>query len=214
VKLVLCTLAVCLSILVSVLTLSSVIRTEEKKTRSTVPKALAEQLDAVNAQLAGLSRRLSVLEERETGRPPQPVPAGATAETLQTDIRSLAKGVTSAQTRLEGVSTHLAELTTYLDRSFDHLEKALPAADANQGLQATVNQMAGKIDAIDSYFTPLYTFLGLVYDPKANDILSTYPSMDERINELSQQIETLRKELADLRYMLTPRNIEPTKHPR
>lgn len=213
-KLVLCTLAVCLSILVSVLTLSSVIRAEEKKTRNTVPKALTEQLDAANVQLAALGRRLSALEERETGRSAPSAPAGATAETLQTDIRAQAKTVSSVQARLEGVSAHLAELTTYLDRSFSHLEKALPKAEETPDLQASIAQLSEKMDAIDSYFSPLYTFLGLVYDPKANDILSTYPSVDERINELSQQIETLRKELADLRYMLTPRNIDPTKHPR
>ncbi len=224
-KLIICTLAICLSILASVLTTQELVRAESKKIRSSVPRALtepldgagrpdslAQKLDAINAQLGNLNRRLLSLED-SVARQPSGLPshsASATGQALTKNGGSL----TSALTRPDAVPGHLAGLTTYLDKSFEHLEKTVTETAASQELTDSLEVMAKKIDDIDSYFTPLYTFLGLAYDPPNNDLLATYPSVDVRINELFLQLDAVRKDIADMREWLKPRNIEPTKHPR
>ena len=222
-KLVICTLAICLSILASVLTTKELIRAEGKKIRSSVPKALAEtldgtghqdslaqKLDAINAQLGTLNRRLLSLEEN-AARQTSDLPSQATSEHVQALTKNGA-GLSSALTRLDAVSGHLAKLTTYLDKSFEHLEETVTETAAPTKLNDSLEVMAKKIEDIDSYFTPLYAFLGLSYDPANNDLLAAYPSVDVRINELFMQLEAVRKDIASLREWLTPRNIEPTRY--
>ena len=228
-KLVLCTLAICLSVLASVCTLSTLVRTESKKVRSSVTKALTEplnpaareesviqKLDALNSQLTSLNRRLSLLEEG-VGRSSRAaaIASAEPADTGQTEIRALTKNVNTIGTavaRLEGVPSLLTALTTYIDRSFGHLEKTVSDAAAPQDLLTPLNRMAVKIDNIDSYFTPLYAFLGLTYDPANQDLIAMYPSIDERVNDLFVRIEAVRKEVAEIHYMITPHMIEPKKH--
>ena len=226
-KMILCTLAVCLSVLASALTLSTLVRTESKKTRISITKAFTEplnlsaleesviqKLDALGTQLTSLSRRLSLLEEG-AGRTAHAAANVETADPEQAAIHALTKSVATigvAVARLEGVPTHLAALTTYIDRSFGHLEKTVSDTAASQDLLAPINQIAGKLDNIDSYFTPLYAFLGLAYDPANQDLIATYPSVDERLNGIALQLDATHKELSEFHRMLTPRIIEPTKH--
>ena len=228
-KLILCTLAICLSLIAYTFTLSNLVRTESKKTRSSIPKALTEslnpstreesviqKLDAINAQLTSLSRRISLLEEGSGGHSVRTAVSTGSADPAQADTRALAKSLNSLGTslaRLDGLPSHLAELTTFIDRSFGHLEKTVTETAAPQDLLTPINQMAVKIDNIDSYFTPLYAFLGLAYDPANQDLIATYPSVDERINALTLQIDAVHKEVSDIRYMLSPRIIEPTHRP-
>ena len=228
-KLILCTLAVCFSLLASVLTLSDLARTEGKKTRISIPKALTEplvafgreesvvqKLDAINAQLTSLNKRLSQLEEGSAHAVRATSNAATSTDPTQADLRALAKsvsGLSASIARLEGVPTHLAALTTYLDRSFEHLEKTVAESAAPQDLLTPINQIATKVDNIDSYFTPLYAFLGLTYDPANQDLIAAYPSIDERINDLAFQLAATHKELTEFHRMMTPVIIEPTHRP-
>ena len=229
-KLILCTAAVCVSLLASVVSLSDLARTEGKKTRLSIPKALTEplnpsvreesvvqKLDAISAQLISLNRRLSLLEE-SAGHPARSATStdAATDAPTQADFRALATSVSSLSTslaRLEGVPSHLAALTTYLDRSFEHLEKTVNETAAPQDLLAPLNQLSTKLDNIDNYFTPLYTFLGLSYDPANQDLIAAYPSIDERLNDLARQIDSTHQELSVFHRMMTPVVIEPTHRP-
>jgi prefoldin subunit 5 len=230
-KLVFCTLAICLSILASVLTLKEAVRAEGKRTRTAIPKALAEpldeskdpdsvvrKLDALQAQLSALNKRLALLEDagqrngRQTaGAAPAPDPLLAEVRALAASVQALSGGVE----RLGGVPDQLNGLTTYLDQSFAHLEARVTEAAAPEDLLVAIDWLVKKVDDIDSYFTPLYTFLGVVYDPANQDLLEAYPSVDVRINDLSARLDALQKEVADFRrLMVSPRIVEPTRTPR
>ncbi len=211
-KMVLCTLAVCLSVLASVFTTRVLVRDEGKRIRGSIAKTLPDpdsarnrheaflqKLDALNAQLAALNRRLSLLEE-SAGRGQRD---SATAEHLRLTLQTLSKrtaGAASSLERLESMPGLLEELSAYLGQSFEHLEETV---------SATAIPMEKKLNDIDSYFTPLYAFLGLVYDPEKKDVLAAYPSVDARISALSKQLDAVRTDIAGLREWLAPRTIEP-----
>jgi hypothetical protein len=215
-KLVLCTLAICLSILASVFTTKELIRAEGKKIRASLPKvssesaeatgrpeALVQKLESISAQLDTLSRRLSSLESTVARQNLAPS-ARPTAGDSPASAKSAAASATTLA-RLDAVSVYLADLTTFLDQSFEHLEKTVTETAATKNLAETLEPLSKKMDAIDSYFTPLYAFLGLVYDPASNDRLADYPSVDLRINELFLQLEALRKDVSTIRQQVTPR---------
>lgn len=226
-RVILCTLAVCLSLLAAVFTIQELIRAEGRRIRAAIPKALCEpadgqesvmqRLDDLSAQAASLGKRLAQLEEKSS-KPPAPA-ADDTPGALLSETRALAsavRGVAASQARLEGVPRHLAELTTYFDRSFSHLEKKIAEGAPPDAPQAVaLSRLATRVDTIDRYFTPLYAFLGLVYDPGNEDLLADYPSVDVRLNALAADLRELRDAVADLRKrMPVPIVIEPTKHPR
>lgn len=223
-KLILCTLAICLSILASVFTTKELIRAEGKKVRSAIPKSLSEpeaasgradpivqKLEAINVQLASLNRRLSSLEE--SGIRPNPALSAQSAGDSSTAAKDVV-ALTATLAKLDAVPGQLNDITTYLDQSFEHLEKTIAEKAPPDQFAETFDTLSKKVDAIDSYFTPLYAFLGVVYDPANDDLLAAYPSIDARINELFLQIDAIRNEVSTLRYALTPRNIDPEKHPR
>lgn len=227
-KLALCTLAVCLSLLATALTLKEAIQAEGKRTRAAVPRALveplpgkgpdsvAQKLDAVQAQLSSLGRRLSLLEEA-SGRTPAPLPSETAPDPVLQEVRSLAASVhalTAAQARLSGVPEHLARLTTYLDQSFDHLDKRMSEKTTPDELLVSVDWLVQQVDDINHYFTPLFAFLGVVYNPAGQDVIDAYPSVDARLNEVATELADLRKSVADIRQnMSVPIVIEPTHRP-
>ena len=69
--------------------------------------------------------------------------------------------------------------------------------------------MEKRLADIDSYFTPLYAFLGLVYDPANEAVLAAYPTLDKRISALDEKLVQLQRDLAALRESLEPRTKEP-----
>jgi len=213
-KMVLCTLALCLSVLASVFTTRALVRDEGKRIRSSFTKtfpdpdsaqnrqeAFLQKLDALNAQLASLNRHLSLLEEN-AGRSQRD---STTAEHLRLTLQTLSKrteSVASSLAKLDTMPGLLSELTTYLGQSFEHLDETVAV---------TAIPMEKKLNDIDNYFTPLYAFLGLVYDPEKKDLLAAYPSVDVRISALSKQLDAVRADIADLREWLTPRTIDPAR---
>ena len=223
-KLILCTLAVCLSLLASVVSIQVVVREEGRRTRAALSKSSAEpsgaadgsvtlpqKLDILNAQLSNLNRRIGILEDSVTSSLSSQDNQAAQSRLLE--LTKELNGINAALVKLDGVPEHLAELTTFVDQSFEHLENTTTAA-ANtvpETLATALGGMSQKIDAIDSYFTPLYAFLGLPYDPDNNDLLATYPSIDERINMLYQQQETMQQDVSSLRTWLTPPHLQPRR---
>lgn len=229
-KLILCTAAICLSLLFSVFTLKEAIRSEGKRTRAAVPKALvepleaskepdsiAQRLDAVQAQLTSLNRRLAQLEE-VSGRSSRTTPPEPTADPLLEEVRALAanvRGVSEALNKLRGVPDHLVQLTTYLDQSFDHMDKRLSEKSIPDELFVSIDWLVQRIDDIDHYFPSLFNFLGAVYDPANEDVLKAYPSVDTRLNELAAAAAALQRAVADIRnHMMVPTVIEPGKYQR
>jgi len=230
-KLILCTLAVSLSVLASALMSKDLVLAEGKRIRSAIPKALSEplepdgrqesvvqKLDAITAQLASLNRRMALLEDAASHAPsrapaPDPLP-----DPLRNEIRALAsgmRGIAGSLSQLESLPRQLSEQTAYLGKSFARLEQAAAATPAPAELAVSLDWMVQKIDAIDGYFTPLYTYLGLANDPGSQDLVAAYPSIDARLNALSADLADVRAAVADVRRnMIVPVVIEPTKYQR
>jgi hypothetical protein len=234
-KLALCTLAICLSLLASVLTLKEAVRAEGKRVRAAIPKALvepleadkgsesaAQKLDAIQSQLGSLGRRLALLEEA-SGRParaaaPAQPQDNKAADPLLSEVRALdasVRDLSVSVSRLAGVPDHLARLTTYIDQSFDHLDKRLTEKTTPDELLVSVDWLVKKVDDIDHYFTPLYAFLGVVYDPANESVIRGYPSIDARLNAFAEDLDALQKAVADIRRNMTVQTvIEPSKYQR
>lgn len=202
------TLVLSLAILAATVTLSNRLASEARKTRISIAKtqtvpsdgtptdAVLQKLDAINAQLVNFNRRLNDLEERATSLKSATTADGA--ETLSSGLATLPADIHSLRAslaRLDGIPLYLAQLTTFLDRSFDHMEKTMHETSAVDGLAAPLDNLAQKLDVIDSSFTPLYVFLGCAYDP---DAMEGYPSMDQRITDLFLAVDTLKTEVAGL----------------
>jgi len=222
-KLILCTLAVCISILASAFTTKTLILEEGKKIRVSIPKTqsdpteaagrqepLFQKLDAMNAQLANINRRMTLLEDT-IARQPQTTAPDKTAEELQTITRNV-EGLTGALAGIGAMPRHLTELTTYLDRSFEHLENKVTESASPALLAESLAGLSKKVDRVDSYFPALYAFFGVVYDPANGDMYATYPSVDKRINELFIQLDTLQADVTYIKNRLTYRTYETPKY--
>ena len=212
-KTVLCTAAVCLCLLAHLLATRRMLQTEARLIRTTTAKALsdprtpdgaptstAQRFDALHMQLVSLGRRLTLLEE-SLGRASKPLPDEALAA-LRADLEAAAatqRGVQLAVERLGGVPAHLAELTTYLDRSFAHLGERVEGQTVPDDLLLSIDWTVRKLEEIDGYFTPLYAFLGLVYDPANEDLLADYPSLVVRLADLAADVQALQKSVQEIR---------------
>jgi hypothetical protein len=74
--------------------------------------------------------------------------------------------------------------------------------------------MVQKIDDIDSYFPPLYDFLGAVYTADGSAAAAGYPSLDRRINEVILQLDNLQQGMDITVKSVTPYVREPSKYPK
>lgn len=222
-KLVLCTLAICLTILLSAFSVSNLVQSEAKKTRSAFAKIVGDpesaearkepavqKLELISAQLAAVDRRLSALES-SVQRPASAAPASSRAESRARE-RNL-DGIYASLDKLEGVPAYLTSLSAYLDRSFDHVEKTVSSATVPDSLQTSLGEISGKLESLESYFIPLYLFLGLPADAGDNALLANYPTVDERINDLSQQLSAIRQELATVHGLFDKWIIAPRRNP-
>ncbi len=222
-KLILCTLAVCISILASVFTTKTLIREEGKKIRASVQKAqseppetagrqdpLVQKLEAINAQLANINRRMSLLEDTLARQTPSTA-SDKTAEELQALTRNV-EGLMAALAGIGAMPRHLAELTTYFDKSFEHLENKVTESASPALLAESLDGLSKKVDQVDSYFPALYAFFGVMYDPANADVYATYPSVDKRINELFIQLDTLQADITYIKDRLTYRTYERPKY--
>lgn len=229
-KLMLSTATVCLSLLFAVLTLKETIRSEGKRTRAAAsralvepleaskePESVAQKLDAVQAQLTSLNRRLAQLEEA-SGNSARTSPPETAADPLLDEVRTLSanvRGVSEALSKLGGVPDHLAQLTSFLDQSFEHVDKQLAAKAMPDELFVSIDWLVQRVDDIDHYFPSLFGFLGVVYDPANEDVLKAYPSVDARLNELAVAAIALQRAVADIRKnMMVPTVIEPGRYQR
>ncbi|MDX9867068.1 MAG: hypothetical protein RBT78_04010 [Kiritimatiellia bacterium] len=211
-------LALGLGLLAAIMTLRRGIREEGRRIRIALSQALAEpeglrerqsdllrKAEALNVQLATLNRRLSRIESHapEEARAAPTGSAAPHSPAPRTDELSAAIGNLNA---LPGL---LTELTAYLDQAFGHLEETVTVTAVPEDFAERLTAMEKRLAAIDSYFTPLYAFLGLVYDPANDAALAAYPTLDKRISALDEQLVQMRRDLAALREGLGPRRMEP-----
>lgn len=212
------TLAIVLAVLAATITVSNRLDAEGRRTRSAIaksqtgaslaPEEVVQRLDAVVSQLATLNGRVSRLESAVAAARPSAAPLPERTPPDLSDLSSSVRSVQASLARLDGVPPHLAQLTTFLDQSFEHVERTVRDASATDALSAPLAQLSRKLDAIDSYFTPLYSFLGVVYDPNSDEALRSYPTVDERFNSLFLELDALRLDVsriqADLDRFLAP----------
>lgn len=212
------TLAIVLAVLAATVTVSNRLDAEGRRTRSAIaksqtgaglaPEEVVQRLDALVSQFATLNGRVSRLESAVAAARPSAAPLPERTPPDLSDLSSSVRSVQASLARLDGVPPHLAQLTTFLDQSFEHVERTVRDASATDALSASLAQMSRKMDAIDSYFTPLYSFLGVVSDPNSDEALRSYPSVDERFNSLFLELDALRLDVsriqADLDRFLAP----------
>ena len=221
-KTVLCTLAVCLLLAATLFTTQTLVREEGKRTRIALAKALdtrpdtpppddafARRLDALNSQFDGFSRRITALEESLATFAAQNDKATQNARADLAALRQEMKGFSAAQARFNAVPDYLADLTRYLDQSFAHVEKTVAEHAVADTFTASLDELAQRLDVVESLFIPLYEFFGLTQDSEAPE----FPSVDERLQTLYEQAEGIRRDVELLRAWAVPRNFDPDKLP-
>ncbi|HPB09994.1 MAG TPA: hypothetical protein PLU38_05665 [Kiritimatiellia bacterium] len=225
-KEILCTLAVCLMVAAAVHTNHSVVRDEGRRTRTALAKtsepstpsgesdgAVAKRLDAVLSQLTACNRRITALEETLAASD-----RGAdSTRSVRSDLNAVRqdlKSISASQARLTAVPGYLADLTRYLDHSFARVEQGFDDARMPEALAVALDDLAQRLDAIESLFAALYGALGIALDPQDGQPLAETPSLDARLNQLAEQSDQIRKDIEALRDWMTPRNIDPVKRPR
>ena len=220
-KLTLCTLTICAMVFTSILTTRAILRGESRRIRNTFltamkdPEGLAERqanllqrLDMLSTQIAALNRRIERIDADQAGGGVSKKSERSTASRLSAQERHNEQTAQSLKT-LTPLPSLLSELALYLDQSITHLDETILLMAAPQDLDLRLTAMEDKLADIDSYFSPLYSFLGLVYDPKKDDLVQRYPSLDLRVNALSEELDATRKDIAELRTWLGPRTIGP-----
>lgn len=226
-KMILCTLAVCLMLTASLFTTQALVREEGKRIRAAFAKtaaadqpdaavtenAVSRKLETLNNQLATLNRRMTALEEALSAS----VRNGGVPQNLQDGLAGLRqelKGLSAAQARFSVVPGYLADLTRYLDRSFAHVEQIISENRIPETFADAIDNQTQRLDLIENLFLPLYGYLGVIDAAGKEQPIASLPSLDERLLLLSQQTDNIRQDIASLREWMTPRTIEPVKRPR
>ncbi|MFA7171891.1 MAG: hypothetical protein WC340_00510 [Kiritimatiellia bacterium] len=229
-KLIACTAAVCLVIGLSIFTTQKTIEAEGRRTRSFLPgvlnnplgdgDSLVSKVDKLNDTLISINKRLTRLEEFSS--------RGSVV-----DSSEIMAAVTKTSGELSRIIAQLNTLASEQD-GLKVIPRQLQIIDQNmrvillakesvaaedkppeKEILATLDWIVQKVDDINSYFPPLYTFLGAVYsggDPRRE--IAGYPSVDKRLNEVILRLEELQKDMSVTTKNVSPRIIEPTKRPR
>lgn len=214
------TLIVCLMLAATFFTTQTLMKEESKRTRTAIANMLEahapaspdqadatpERLDTLNSQLANLSRRMTVLEEAVAVA----AKSSEVITPLRNDLSALRQDVkllTTAQTQLGTIPGYLADLSRYLDQSFAHVEQIVTggADDAPEKLATSVDELTQRLDMVEHLFVPLYDAFG---SSLISDGVQPIPiPLDERLDKLSEQLDSVRQDIQELRKWMTPRNI-------
>ncbi len=227
-KIILSTAAVCLVIGISVFTTQKVVQTEARKTRNSMPgmlnnpieggESLVVKIDNLNASIASVNRRLTRLEEI-SGRESKESSAEIMRATvgIREELDRLALRINTIAGE-QAVLQEIARQMNLLNAGMRTLAGAIdttaqPSAAPSDEVINVLDWMVQKIETIDSYFPPLYDFLGAVYTGDGSS-LADYPSVDLRLNEVLLTLDKVREDAAETRRLVTPYTIEPTRRPR
>lgn len=228
-KIIVCTAVVCVVIGLSVFTNQRTIEAEGRRTRSSLPgmlsnpmadgDSLVSKIDTLNANLVSINKRLTRLEELSSRN--NQVDNSELKE-ISTQISAEVGRMTA---RLNALSADQAQLKVIpsqlltIDQNMRVIllakesiasEKSAPPPE----ILTTLDWMVQKIDDIESYFPPLYSFLGAVYDADAGAELAGYPSVDKRLNEVILQLDDLQKDMRTTLRNVTPYIREPSRYPK
>jgi len=230
-KILACTAAVCVVIALSIFTTQKTIETEGRRTRASMPgvlssplgdgESLVSKVEKLNATLSSINKRLTRLED--TGNRETKVKTDE-LKAISTDINQEVERIAARLNAISKEQDALRDIPAQLqviDRNMriailakENEAKAAPASDPPKEIIETLDWMVQKIDAIDSYFTPLYSFLGAVYTEKSSDAATSYPSVDKRLNEMIMQLDQLQKDMKITLKNVSPHVREPSRYPR
>jgi len=226
-KVILCTAAVCLVIGASVFTTQKVVQAEARKTRNSMPgvlnnpleggESLVARVDKLNATLAAINKRLTRLEDltsQENKVDNSEIKEISTGIRQELDRLSLrVNNMAKDQEELNGLPSQLKIMDLNMRTAINAIDNRTPQENApSEEVIKIMEWMVDKIEDIDSYFPPLYDFLGAVYDTDATT--ADYPSVDLRLNEVIQILDKVQQDAAATRQLVTPYVIEPKKRPR
>ena len=204
-KEILCTLAVCLMVAAAVHTNHSVVRDEGRRTRTALAKT--SEPSTPSGESDGAVAKPLAASDR----------GADSTRSVRSDLNAVRqdlKSISASQARLTAVPGYLADLTRYLDHSFARVEQGFDDARMPEALAVALDDLAQRLDAIESLFAALYGALGIALDPQDGQPLAETPSLDARLSQLAQQSDRIRKDIEALRDWMTPRNIDPVKRPR
>ena len=221
-KIIMCTAAVCLLIGVSIFTTQRTIETEGRRTRSSMPgvlsnplgdgESLVTRVDRLNANLTAINNRLTRLEEISNRKNKVD---NSELKSISSEINEDVGRMTARLNAISKEQFALRDLPSQLQTIDHNMRIILLAKDEStkqspppQEIIKTLDWMVQKIDDIDSYFPPLYDFLGAVYESPA---LDGYPSIDKRLNEVIMQLDEMQKEVTTTLKHVSPYVIEPTR---
>ena len=227
-KLILCTIALCLVIGVSVFTTQKVVQAEARKTRNSMPgmlnnpleggQSLIARVDSLNASLAAINKRLTRIEEmtgregKESGDQIRLVTVGIREEIDRLSLK--VNTIANEQAVLKDIAGQLNLLSAEIRTVAGAIDaKGQTGALASDEVVKAMDWMVQKIEDIDSYFPPLYDFLGAVYTDEVAG-LAEYPSVDLRLNEVILALDKIQEDAAATRKLVTPYVIEPTRYPK
>jgi len=228
-KIIACTAAVCLVIGLSIYTTQKTIEAEGRRTRSSMPgvlsnpmgdgESLETKVGRLNVTLAAINQRLTRLEEISNRN------NKADIDEIKTISTKISGDIGRMNARLNAISAEQAALNDIpsqlqtLDQNMRVILLAKESVAAEKSpppeeILKTLDWMVQKIDDIDSYFPPLYGFLGAVYSEDGGGVADGYPSIDKRINEVILQLDALQKDMNTTLKNVSPYVREPSKYPK
>ncbi len=225
-KMALCTVAICLTLIITFSATRETVRKEARLTRNAVGGKGAEGvaddgtgnenlyggLEVLGNQLAVLNRRMTTLEDA-VNTSDRVAHETALRRELQA-LREELKAVSTVQSRLVVLPGFMADLTRYLERSFEHVEKSVTPNTALEALAANVDEVALKIENVQTFFVPLYQSLGLAEKgDHANQTPVLLSVLNEKLDKLVRETSEVRSDIEALRKWMTKRNLEPGEHP-
>ncbi|MFO7937180.1 MAG: hypothetical protein R6V06_06200 [Kiritimatiellia bacterium] len=229
-KLIASTAVICLVVGASVFTTRKMIQTEARKTRRSMPEilntplengnSLISEIDKLNSLLGSIDRKLTRLED-VTGRKTEKNAAEIIKSTsrIQLEIKHLTaqmNAIAEERNELNAIPEQFRIMNANLQNAVNAINinaKEQTDSSTPPEIITALDWMIEKIDHIDGYFPPLYSFLGAV-DSGDQAVLSEYPSMDTRINEVLLLLEKVLEDTTATRKLVTPYIIEPEKRPR
>nr|MDA3926610.1 hypothetical protein [Kiritimatiellia bacterium] len=227
--LIMSTAAVCLVIGLSIFTTQKTIEAEGRRTRGSMPgvlnnplrdgESLITKIGKLNATLTAINKRLTRLEEISNLKN-----KGDNSE-IKAISSKISKDVNRITARLNTLTEEQATLKyipsqlRIIDQNMRIILLAKEEAKAAESptpeeIVKTLDWMVQKIDNIDSYFPPLYNFLGAIYIGNGKAASDSYPSVDKRLNEVMLQLDDLQQDMTTTLKYISPYIREPTKRPR
>ena len=221
-KLIACTAAVCLVIGLSIFTNQRTIEAEGRRTRSSIPgvlrnplgdgESLITKVDKLNANLTAINKRLTRLEEISNRKNKVD---NSELKSISTEINEDVDRMTARLNAISKEQAALRDIPSQL-QTIDHNMRIILLAKEERAKQSpppkeiisTLDWMVQKIDDIDSYFPPLYDFLGALYESPNVD---GYPSVDKRLNEVILQLDEMQQDVSTTLKHVSPYIREPTR---